>query len=225
MATTLRKTLRSLGLAALGAGLAFSPAGFAGAANTGSVSGTILVKKAVVDVAGPKSDKDVVVYLLPKAPGAPAAPAEHAKMDQSGLNFMPHVLAVQKGSTVDFLNHDQVNHNVSSPAACCVFNLGQWGKGEVKSHRFDQEGVAPLQCNLHPEMAASIVVLDTPYFTTASLPPPGKDNRQSVKYSIKGVPPGDYTLKVWHGKLIAANRQVKVGVGAAASVDIDLRKK
>lgn len=200
-------------------------ASFVLAAGGGSVSGTIHVKKAYVETSGAKSDKDVVVYLEPAQKAAFPEPATHAKMDQTKLNFVPHVLAVQKGTTVDFMNNDAVNHNVSSPAACCSFDLGQWGKGVTKSHKFDMVGVAPLLCSLHPEMAASVVVVDTPYFTTAELITNNAEKKQSAKYSIKGVPAGKYTLKVWNGKLVATEQAITVTDGADTAVEIDIHKK
>ncbi len=214
-----------IGEAALGLSLGLFLVSFAFADGGGSVSGAIHVKKAYVETTGAKSDKDVVVYLVPAAKTAFTAPAEHAKMDQTKLNFIPRVLAVQKGTTVDFLNNDSVNHNVSSPAACCSFDLGQWGKGAVKSYKFDTAGVAPLLCSLHPEMGAFVVVVDTPYFTTASLVTNNEEKKQYAKYSIAGVPAGDYTLKVWNGKLTAADQKVTVADGAATAADIDIHKK
>lgn len=211
---------------ALALGLGLFLAGFALAAGDGgSVTGTIHVKKAYVETTGPKSDKDVVVYLIPTAKTSFPAPTEHAKMDQTGLNFVPHVLAVQKGTTVDFLNNDAVNHNVSSPAACCSFDLGQWGKGVVKSQAFASAGVAPLICSLHPEMGAYVVVVDTPYFTTASLITNNAEKKQYCKYSIKGAPAGTYTLKAWNSKLAADDQTVTITAGAEASADIDIHKK
>ena len=200
-------------------------ASFVLAADGGSVSGAIHVKKAYVETTGPKSDKDVVVYLEPVTKTNFPEPTAHANMDQTKLNFVPHVLAVQKGTTVDFLNNDAVNHNVSSPAACCSFDLGQWGKGVVKSHKFDMVGADPLLCTLHPEMSASVVVVDTPYFTTAELITNNAEKKQYAKYSIKGVPAGQYKLKVWNGKLVATEQTVAVTDGADTAADIDIHKK
>jgi plastocyanin len=213
-----------LGEAAIGGALTLFVATFAFAAGGGDVTGTIHVKKAYVETTGAKSDKDVVVYLVPVGKASFTAPTEHAKMDQVKLNFVPHVLAVQKGATVDFLNEDAVNHNVSSPAACCSFDLGQWGKGVVKSYKFDAAGVAPLICSLHPEMGAYVVVVDTPYFTTASLVTNNAEKKQYASYSIKGVPAGQYKLKVWNGKLKAEDQLVTVTDGGSASADIDIHK-
>ena len=198
---------------------------FAHAAGGGSVSGTLHVKKAYVDPSGPKSDKDVVVYLVQAAKASFPAPTAHAQMNQTQLNFVPHVLAVQTGTTVDFLNNDAVNHNVSSPAACCSFDLGQWGKGVVKSQTFASAGVAPLLCSLHPEMGAYVVVVDSPYFTTVPLITNNAEKKQYCAYSIKGVPAGQYKLKVWNGKLVGEAQDVTVTDGADTAADIDIHKK
>ncbi len=198
---------------------------FAHAAGGGSVSGTIHVKKAYVETSGPKGDKDVVVYLEPTVKTAFPAPTQHAQMNQSQLNFVPHVLAVQAGTTVDFQNDDAVNHNVSSPAACCSFDLGQWGKGMVKSQAFTSPGVAPLLCSLHPEMGAYVVVVGSPYFTTVPLITDNAEKKQYGSYSIKGVPAGQYKLKVWNGKLVGETQVVTVTDGADTAADIDIHKK
>jgi hypothetical protein len=118
-----------------------------------------------------------------------------------------------------------VNHNVSSPAACCAFDLGQWGKGVVKSQAFNSAGVVPLLCSLHPEMGAYVVVVDTPYFTTAQLVTNNAEKKQSVKYSLKGVPAGKYKLKVWSTKLVGADQTITVTDGKATTADIDIHKK
>lgn len=213
------------GVLALGLGLFLSTFVWAAGDAGGSVEGTIKVKKTYVDCTGPKSDKDVVVYLVPASDGKFTAPTAHAQMSQKALNFLPHVLAVQKGTTVDFLNEDSVNHNVSSPSACCVFDLGQWGKGVTKSHVFDADGDSVILCSLHPEMAAHVVVLNTPYFATVSLVTDNAAKKQTAKYSITGVPAGKYTLKVWHKKLVSEAQDVTVTDGAATAADVDIHKK
>ncbi len=204
-------------------GVSFSS--FAYAAGGGTVSGTVHVKKAYVDPTGPKSDKDVVVYLIPAAKTALTPPTAHAKMDQTKLNFVPHLLAVETGTTVDFLNNDSVNHNVSSPAACCSFDLGQWGQGAAKSYTFAAAGVAPILCSLHPEMAAYVVVVDTPYFATVTLETDNAAKKQYAAYTLTGVPAGDYTLKACNGKLVSTDQKVTVTDGGTLSADIDIHKK
>ena len=106
---------------------------------------------------------DAVVYLAAVPGKTFPAPAEHAKIDQQNLVFHPHVVAVQVGATVDFLNSDAVLHNVFSPDSCAdKFNLGTWPKGQTKSFTFKKECVATLLCKVHPEMEAFVVAVPTP---------------------------------------------------------------
>jgi len=199
--------------------------------HTGIVSGTITVQKGrKVKTDGPKSYRDVVVYIeaADSAPRKGAmGPGEHsvknAKMDQKGLVFSPHVLAVRAGTTVEFQNSDTVNHNVFCVDKCCgvKMDLGQWGRGAVKSHAFNTPGVATLLCKLHPEMAAYVVVLDSPHFTSTELD--GKTRKAT--YRIVGVPPGRYTLKTWHKKMITDPVEVVVEADAEAKQDLELKRK
>ncbi len=118
-------------------------------------------------------------------------PAENPTMDQRNMTFIPHILPIQAGTTIDFLNNDEVRHNVFSPDHE-KYNLGTWPTGSVKQHTFSQKGVYNQLCNVHPEMAAFIIVLDTPYFTLTA-----KDG----SFTLPNIPAGNYTIKVWHEKL------------------------
>lgn len=133
------------------------------------------------------------------------APNKPAMMDQKSLQFQPHILVVQQGTTVDFLNSDSVQHNVFWPSLGgdkkLGHNLGTWPKGEKKSWKFDHAGVAPLLCNVHPEMAGYIVVSPTPYFA---------ETDDSGNYKIADVPDGSYTLVVWHEGGKPKSQPVKV---------------
>ncbi len=133
------------------------------------------------------------------------APNKPAMMDQKSLQFQPHILVVQQGTTVDFLNSDSVQHNVFWPSIGgdkkLGHNLGTWPKGEKKSWKFDHAGVAPLLCNVHPEMAGYIVVSPTPYFA---------ETDDSGNYKIADVPDGSYTLVVWHEGGKPKSQPVKV---------------
>ncbi|MGA3210105.1 MAG: carboxypeptidase regulatory-like domain-containing protein [Terriglobales bacterium] len=121
------------------------------------------------------------------------APKDHPVMDQKGLLFQPHEMVVLQGTTVDFLNSDNVQHNVFWSAVGndkkAGHNLGTWPKGEKRSFTFDKPGVVPVLCNVHPEMAGYIIVSPTPYFA---------ETDDSGSYKIKDVPDGSYTLVAWH---------------------------
>ena len=159
----------------------------------------VVVALALVASAGSISGKvsgvsgKSVVYVDTIAGKTFPAPAQHPVMDQKGLLFQPHVLVVQEGTTVDFLNSDNVQHNVFWPSISgdkkAGHNLGTWPKGEKRSWKFDHAGVASLLCNVHPEMSGYIVVSPTPYFA---------ETDASGAYHIKDVPDGSYTVVAWH---------------------------
>jgi hypothetical protein len=103
--------------------------------------------------------------------------------------FRPRVLVVPVGTTVQFTNHDPFNHNVFSLSEPNAFDLGLYGRGEVRSRRFTRPGLVRVYCNIHPQMSAFVVVRDNPWFAQ-----PGADGA----YVIDGVPPGRYLLHIWH---------------------------
>ncbi len=154
------------------------------AASAGSISGK---------VSGLSGES--VVYVDTIVGKTFPAPSEHPVMDQKGLLFQPHIMAVQVGTTVDFLNSDRVAHNVFWPSLMQGGkklpgkNLGTWPTGEKRPYKFDQAGVASLLCNVHPEMGGYIVVAPTPYFAKTD---------KSGEYKIENVPDGQYTVVAWH---------------------------
>jgi len=151
------------------------------AANAGSISGK------VSGVTG-----ESVVYVDAIAGKTFPTPAEHPVMDQKGIRFQPHLLIVQQGATVDFLNSDNVAHNIYwrwVGDKRLAHDLGTWPKGERRSFKFDVPGVVPLKCYMHPEMAAYIIVSPTPYYAVT-----GKDG----VYKIDNVPDGSYSVVAWH---------------------------
>ena len=161
---------------------------------------------------GVRNSADAVVYVDRIAGKTFAPPAEHAKVDQKNMQFSPHVLPVVEGTTVDFLNSDALLHNVFSADACADrFNLGTWPQGQSKSFTFKKECFASLLCKVHPEMEGFVAVLPTPYFAVTSA---------DGSYHIKDVPDGTYTVKVWHPKLKAATKSVKVAGATEANFEI-----
>lgn len=173
--------------------------------------------KGQVKAKGAKHNGDAVIYVDKIAGKTFQPPKEHALMDQKNLTFIPHVLPVLVGTTVDFLNSDDVLHNVFTPDGCAQkFNLGTWPKGQVRSYTFKEPGcIAVMLCNVHPEMEAFVVVLETPYYAVSA-----KDG----SYLIKDVPPGKYTLKIWHEKLKGESVSVDVPEKGEVIVNFDLKK-
>jgi plastocyanin len=183
----------------------------AGAAQAGEIKGK-------VNVTGLKSAENIAVYVDAIAGKEFPAPTKHVTMDQKQMKFAPHVMAVEKGTTVEFLNSDPVGHNVYWPSISgnkkLAHNLGTWPKGESKPFQFNDLGTASLLCNVHPEMSGYVVVVPTPYFAVTD-----KDGN----FVIKDVPAGKYTLKTWSEEGKPATQTVEI-TGASASVTISVSK-
>ncbi len=175
--------------------------------NTGSISGTVEVFRA-------RRSADVIVYLSDVS-GTFKPAAKSPLVDQRNLVFIPHVLPVVAGTTVDFANGDNVKHNIYSQSKAKKFNLGTYGSDVVKQVTFDKEGEVGLACNVHAEMSASIVVLNNPFFSKT-----GNDG----KFSITNIPPGQYTLKTWHEKKRPHEQKVTVKAGNTTEINIKLRR-
>jgi plastocyanin len=186
----------------------------------GTVSGVIRVEKARVKTDGAKSFKDVIVHLRPLTPGVYPPPAEHAVMDQRGLVFLPHVMAVQKGMTVDFLNSDHDRHNVYFlyDDTGDTLDIGTWGPGKAVSYTFQKTGLVITLCQLHLEMAAYILVLEYPFFRVSEI----DAKTRSATYEIRGVPAGNYVLEAWHKKLRMKGGAVEVTVAAGKTTRMDI---
>ena len=186
----------------------------------GSVSGTVAVEQAFIRSDGPKHDRDVVVMLSPTGAEAPPEPAAHASMDQRGLIFVPHVLAVPKGATVTFLNSDREQHNVYflDDRTGETLDIGTWGPGVSVDHSFDTPGMVITLCKLHLEMAAYVVVCPSPWFVQVAF----EDNDTPLRFEIAGVPAGEYELSVWHKKLKQKGGSLKIDVRSGAPTEVDL---
>ena len=162
-------------------------------------------------IEGKVSPGKSVVYVDAIAGKTFPAPTAKPVMDQKGLMFNPHVMVVEKGTTVEFLNSDTVQHNVFWPSISgnkkLTHNLGTWPKGEKKAFKFDDPGVVPLLCNVHPEMSGYIVVSPTPYFA---------ETDGSGNYKIENVPDGKYNVGAWHEGMKTQTKAVDVaGTGKA----------
>jgi plastocyanin len=170
-----------------------------------AVQGTVVVK-------GARSNADVVVTL--EAPGLRVTPApEPLKIDQKGFRFLPHVTVVPVGSTIRFLNNDNEPHNVYSPEG--RYNLGTWPTGDTRDHVFKKAGIYTQLCNIHPDMLAYVVVVETPYFAVTS---------STGAFAIRNVPPGKYKVVVWHEKKDGLEQDVEVLAGKPLKLDLVLER-
>lgn len=138
-----------------------------------------------------------------------------AVMDQRQIKFVPRIMPVLKGTTVEFPNSDKVWHNVFSTSKPNEFDLGLYPPGKTGRVTFDEPGVVRILCNAHPAMEAFIVVKEHPYFTVS-------DNRGN--YRLEGIPPGQYHIRVWHPELGVVEEPFNlVREGEILAVDVQLR--
>ena len=184
---------------------------FAGASQANEIKGKVSVQ-------GIKSAENIAVYVDTIPDKKFDAPKDHVTVDQVRMTFVPHVLVVQQGTTVEFLNSDSVGHNVYWPSISgnkkLAHNLGTWPKGEKKPFQFNDVGVASLLCNVHPEMSGYVVVVPTPYFSVTD-----KDGN----FEIKNIPAGKYTLKTWSEDGKPTIQAVDV-TSAIATVELTVKK-
>jgi len=169
----------------------------------GTVTGTVKIRGAA---------QPAVVYVE-TAPGNFPPPAAHARLDQQKMAFLPYMLPVLVGTTVDFLNHDAVTHNVFSPDGES-YNLGSWAKGDTRSYTFKKAGVYTQLCSIHPEMEGFVVVLQNSYYATTD---------KAGNFKIANVPDGHYVLRVFSKKLKKPEKDKKFPVdvaGGAATATI-----
>jgi plastocyanin len=188
----------------------------------GSIKGAVKVK-------GLRTPEDILVYLTK----APPATADLAKlkfvMDQRNLEFIPHVLPVLAGATVDFPNNDKVDHNVFSMSRTKKFNLGSYPAGTSKSVVFDKPGIVELRCDVHAEMAAYILVMKNPYFAVTDKQgrfeiPASVHLKQIGLTGVKDLPAGKYFIKTWHEKLKTQKQAVIVPENGDVTIELDLTR-
>ena len=170
---------------------------------TGSIRGRVDVRVAGTSEVRPdvaalgmhaahdRPDRRRSVVYLETAPRAAFDPNEEprASMDQRNENFVPHVLPIIAGTTVDFPNDDSTYHSVFSLSKPKPFNLGRYATGRSKAVRFDQPGIVRVFCDIHSHMSAFILVFAHRYFTVTD---------EDGRYRLPNVPAGSYTLTVWN---------------------------
>jgi plastocyanin len=152
-----------------------------------------------------------IVYAEPVDRPAPARPAT-PRLLQRDKTFIPAVIVVPVGSTVDFPNQDDIFHNVFSLSAPAPFDLGLYRAGATKKRTFAQPGTYRVFCNIHPQMTAFIVVVPTPYIATV-----GEDGRYSLE-----LPPGTYRVTARSDRATPTAVEVTVKTGNESVPDITL---
>ena len=175
-------------------------------ANGNSLSGRLELVAGSAGAILPGEMADGLVYFLPKA-GAPKPKPGSFTIDTRSKGFSPALLVVPQGSTVRFPNRDTILHNVFSRTPGSSFDFGHYGPGESKQYVFNKPGLVIVNCNVHHNMRADVVVLATPYFAR-----PDRNGR----YTLAGLPAGPGTLVFWHPR--AQAQSVAVALPAAAAV-------
>jgi len=153
-----------------------------------------------------KNYAGVVLWLEPVGRAAPLPAPAKVQMLQKGKSFLPHVLAIPVGATVDFPNLDPIFHNAFSNFSGQPFDVGLYAPGTTRSVTFRHPGVVRVFCNIHTTMSAIIAVVNTPWFTVT--PPSGA-------FRLDAVPSGEYRLRVFHERALpetlkAAERRITV---------------
>lgn len=182
-----------------------APALDAQAEDTGAIAGT-------VTVADDAQLRDVVVFVL--GMDLERTPSPAAAIDQSNKTFVPSLLVVPVGTTIEFPNNDVVAHNVWSNSSAASFDLGLYGGGKSRSHVMEQAGVVEVFCNVHPSMAAAVLVVENDFYAAPS---------STGHYEIDGLPPGTYEVLAWMAFGDAVERTtITVQAGETTTFEPDL---
>ena len=157
-----------------------------------------------------------VVYLetAPRSAFDMTESTRHAVMDQRNETFVPHLLAITTGTTVDFPNSDHIYHNVFSLSKAKSFDLGRYEAGKSRAVTFERPGIVRVFCDIHSHMNAFILVFSHPFFAITDT-----DGR----YHIDNVPPGTYTVVAWNEGVSSEPRAVTVTDAGVAELDFTLR--
>jgi plastocyanin len=166
---------------------------------------------------GPTDRRSVVLVDPGPRAGVDARVEPRARLDQRNETFVPHVLPIVAGTTVDFPNSDHTYHNVFSLSKTKTFDLGRYAVGRTKSVRFDRPGIVRVFCEIHSHMSAFILVFAHRYFALAE--PDGS-------YRLENVPPGTYNVMAWHETASLESRRVVVPeAGGEVEVNFTLGRR
>jgi len=232
-----RRFLRALAVALACSLVGAGPPGTPAVAQNGAghLRGRIELKRAVRDDSRIVSKEIGAIYQKNAAPAAAAyeplsfviylddfplmrsaqlseKPAARPRyvMDQKDLTFVPHVLPILAGSTVEFPNSDPVYHNVFSFSKIRTFDLGRYSTGRSKAITFNQPGLVKVYCDMHSQMNAFILVLTNPYFTLSD---------ENGNYAIRDIPAGAHAVKAWFARLPEKTASVTIRPGETTALD------
>jgi plastocyanin len=181
----------------------------------GAQNGTVLHGRVRILMPGGASQhaQDAVVWLSGATPQAPEQQSNRPKMASQGKRFLPHVVAIQAGETVDFPNADRIFHNAFSVSPGSQFDLGLYRKGASKSHTFTTPGVVHVYCNIHQDMAGYVLVLPSARAVVT-----GADG----SFRFTDVKPGRQQMKVWHPMTGEIDVAIDLQPGVSRQWDVEL---
>jgi plastocyanin len=160
----------------------------------------------------PGSVEDVVIFMR-DVPAEGALPLTRTRMIQKDEAFEPRVVAITKGSTIDFPNADPYFHNVFSLSGGGSFDLGRYKQGESRSRVFTKPGLVKVYCHVHSQMSASILVMGNDHFTRP---------RTDGAFALTDIPAGTWRLSVWQERLGETLQSIKVVPGQTTRVEFNL---
>lgn len=209
---------RALGIL-IGIALASAPAARAQATIEGRVelpktrAAPVMTKRyEVITKGGVLSTNPPLAIVYLDGVRAKPAPLPTKQVTQREMNFVPTLLAVQTGTTVEFPNEDDTYHNIFSYSPAKRFDLGRYRPDErpIPSVVFDKAGLVTLRCDIHEHMRGLLLVLDTPHFTTTDA---------EGRFRLTGLPPGKYTLKAWVDSKTTREQPVELKPGSTVQVE------
>ena len=209
--------------------IAFATVASGGQPETGTVAGKVALTTKIKGAALPSTAyptravgthdtrsipeiRNVVVYLAGITFRGTLAPTR-AELRQEHETFLPHVVAIARGSTVDFPNDDPIFHNVFSLSSAAAFDLLRYPQGQSRSRQFNKAGIVKVYCHIHSHMSATILVLDHPYFEIPQV---------DGTFELPNVPAGQYTVVGWHERVGERRVPVRVERGKTATVELSL---
>jgi plastocyanin len=164
-------------------------------------------------VARTGSELSNVVVFIQNAPRLAPLPVTRARILQENETFIPRVVAITRGSAVDFPNGDPFFHDVFSLSRSATFDLGSYPKGQTKSHVFRRAGLVKVYCHIHSHMSASIMVFDHPYFTIPKV---------DGTFALEGIPEGSYQISAWHERIGEHKQSIRIEAGRTSEIQFAL---
>lgn len=176
-------------------------------------SGVYPSRRVSAPTAHPAPEMNNVVVFIKNAPARERVRQMNATIAQKGEAFVPRVVAITTGSTVEFPNFDPYFHNVFSLSRAASFDLGRFPRGDSRTRKFTTSGLVKVYCQIHSHMSASILVFDHDYFQVPEA---------NGSFALEEVPAGTYQISAWHERIGESIRQVRVEPGQRTRVEFSL---